>query len=41
VLAQPRSEFARAIAGLVKQVAPTVPTPTAAQRKRLLSFARA
>ncbi|HKT43238.1 MAG TPA: AAA family ATPase [Gaiellaceae bacterium] len=41
VLAQPRSEFARAIAGLVKQVTPTVPTPTAAQRKRLLSFARA
>jgi hypothetical protein len=41
VLAQPRSEFARAMDGLVKQMSPKAPTPTATQRKRLLSFARA
>ena len=41
VLAQPRSEFARAMDGLVKQMSPKAPTPTATQRKRLMSFARA
>ena len=41
VLAQPRSEFARAMDGLVKQMTPKTPTPTATQRKRLMSFARA
>jgi len=40
VLAQPRSEFARAMSGLVKQASPKA-EPKAAQRKRLLSFARA
>jgi MinD-like ATPase involved in chromosome partitioning or flagellar assembly len=42
VLAQPRSEFTRAIAGLVKQLSPaTSPARKAAHRRRLLSFARA
>jgi Flp pilus assembly CpaE family ATPase len=41
VLAQPRCDFSRAMVGLVKQMAPKTQAPTAAQRKRLLSFARA
>jgi pilus assembly protein CpaE len=41
VLAQPRSDFARAMAGLVKQMGPTSQAPRAAHRKRRLSFARA
>jgi pilus assembly protein CpaE len=42
VLVQPRSDFARAMNGLVKQMAPKVAsTNGAAPRKRLLSFARA
>jgi pilus assembly protein CpaE len=42
VLVQPRSDFARAMNGLVKQMAPkAASTNGAAPRKRLLSFARA
>ena len=42
VLVQPRSDFARAMNGLVKQMAPKVAsTNGAAPRKRILSFARA
>lgn len=40
VLTQPRSEFARAMSGLVKQASPKAEAK-AAPRKRLLSFARA
>lgn len=41
VLAEPRSDFARAIADLVKQVAPKAPTARSAPKRRLLSFAKA
>jgi pilus assembly protein CpaE len=41
VLTQPRSDFARAMNGLVKQMSPKTQSPKAAQRKRLISFARA
>jgi pilus assembly protein CpaE len=41
VLAQPRSDFARAMAGLVKQMTAKAAAPKASQRKRLASFARA
>jgi hypothetical protein len=42
VLVQPRSDFARAMTGLVKQMSPKVAsTNGAAPRKRHLSFARA
>src|SRR3954469_20231630 len=42
VLAEPRSEFARGITALAKQLAPKVSTPThQAKGKRVLSFARA
>jgi Flp pilus assembly CpaE family ATPase len=41
VLAEPRSDFSRAVSGLVKQVAPTAPAPTAVARRRRMSFARA
>jgi pilus assembly protein CpaE len=41
VLAEPRSDFARAIAGLVKQVAPKAPSARSAPKRRLLSFAKA
>jgi len=41
VLAKPRSDFARAVGALVKQVAPKAPTPKAAHKRRFLSFARA
>jgi septum formation inhibitor-activating ATPase MinD len=41
VLTQPRSDFARAMNGLVKQMSPKTQPPKAVQRKRLISFARA
>ena len=41
VLAEPRSDFARAVAALAKQVAPQAPRAKRADRKRMLSFARA
>ena len=41
VLTQPRSDFARAMNGLVKQMSPKTQPPKAVERKRLISFARA
>jgi len=41
VLAEPRSDFAKAIGALAKQVAPAAPPAKRIERKRLLSFARA
>jgi MinD-like ATPase involved in chromosome partitioning or flagellar assembly len=42
VLTQPRSEFARAVSGLVNAVTPRTPKPAKTdERKRRLSFARA
>jgi pilus assembly protein CpaE len=41
VLAQPRSEFSRAMNGLVKEMAPKAQATKTDQRKRRLSFARA
>lgn len=41
VLAEPRSDFARAIGALAKQVAPQPPKATKTERRRRLSFARA
>lgn len=41
VLAQPRSDFARAMAGLVKQMTPKAPSPSTTPKKSRLSFARA
>ncbi len=41
VLAEPRADFAKAIASLVEMVAPAVPTPAGKHHRRHLSFARA
>jgi pilus assembly protein CpaE len=41
VLADPRSEFARGVTALAKQVAPKTTPTRQAQRRRMLSFARA
>ncbi|HEV7133342.1 MAG TPA: AAA family ATPase [Gaiellaceae bacterium] len=42
VLAEPRSDFAKAIGALAKQVAPSTPQPKKkVERKRMLSFAKA
>jgi pilus assembly protein CpaE len=41
VLAEPRSDFSKAIVGLAKQVAPPMSTPRTVDRRRRLSFARA
>jgi pilus assembly protein CpaE len=41
VLAEPRSDFARAIGTLAKQVAPQAPKAKRTERRRRLSFARA
>ena len=41
VLAEPRAEFAKAIASLVEMVAPVAPAPAGKHQHRRLSFARA
>ena len=41
VLAQPRSDFARAMGGLVKQMSPKPAAPSTTSKKSRLSFARA
>jgi pilus assembly protein CpaE len=41
VLAQPRSDFSRAMNGLLKQMAPKAAAPSKTQKKNKLSFARA
>ena len=41
VLAEPRSDFARAVAALAKQVAPAAPAAPTRQRRRLLAVAKA
>ena len=41
VLAEPRSDFSRALGSLAKQVAPRTARPKRSERKRILSFARA
>jgi pilus assembly protein CpaE len=41
VLADPRSEFARGVAALAKQVAPKATAPKQAKQRKILSFAKA
>ena len=41
VISEPRSDFSRALAPLVREVAPKLPSGKAAPRRKLLSFARA
>jgi len=41
VIAEPRSDFSRAIGALAKQVAPHAPKAKRTERRRILSFARA
>jgi len=41
VLAEPRADFAKAIASLVEMVAPVAPVPVGKHQRRHLSFARA